>query len=235
MGFLVEQGIRVLCLDIDGTLYPKRMLNNRMLRSSFPSLRLAMAFNWARAEYRRIQDEEPTLKPSREGLLDLQTRLVCGRLGRPLSEQSLQKTRSAIDRQFYQAWERSFCSIKAYDGMQDALVQAKQHGLVIAVFSDFPLAKKLETLGIVDLVDISYSSEESGYLKPSGNAFSFLLERLAVQPDQVLFMGDSYSKDCQGAKRAGMYSCLITSARTKVYPDADLVIGSWKEFASLVL
>lgn len=235
MGFLVEQGIRVLCLDIDGTLYPKRMLNSRMLRSSFPSLRLAMAFNWARAEYRRVQDEEPTLKPSREGLLDLQARLVAGRLGRPMTEQSLQKIRSAIDKQFYQAWERSFRSIKAYDGMQEALVRVKQHGFFIAVFSDFPLAKKLETLGIIDLVDMAYSSEESGYLKPSGNAFSFLVEHLAVQPAQVLFIGDSYSKDCQGAKRAGMYSCLITSAKTRVYPDADLVIGSWREFASLVL
>lgn len=235
MGFLVDQGIRVLCLDIDGTLYPKRMLNSRMVRSSFPSLRLAMAFNWARAQYRRVQDAHPNLKPNREGLLDIQSRLVAGRLGRPLDEKNLQKTRDSIERQFYRAWERSFRSIKAYEGMKEALTEAKRHGLVIAVFSDFPLARKLETLGISDLVDIANSSEESGYLKPSSRAFSFLLERLAVPPAQVLFMGDSYSKDCQGAKKAGMYSCLITAKRKPVYPDADLVVGSWKEFASLVL
>ncbi len=235
MGFLVDQGIRVLCLDIDGTIYPKRMLNSRMLRSTFPSLRLAMAFNWARKEYRRVQDQEPGLRPNREGLLDFQARLVAGRLGRPLDAHSLQKTRASIERQFYQAWERSFRSIKAYDGMRSALIEAKRHGLAIAVFSDFPLAGKLETLGIADLVDHAYSSEESGYLKPSSRAFSFLLERLALPPTQVLFMGDSYSKDCQGAKKAGMYSCLITSKHKPVYPDADLVVCSWKEFASLVL
>lgn len=235
MGFLVDQGIRILCLDIDGTLYPKRMLNSRMLRSSLPSLHLAMAFNWARSEYRKVQDAEPTLRPNREGLLDLQARLVASRLRRSAPEQSLQKTRRAIDRQFYHAWERSFLSIKPYEGMREALVQAKQHGLAIAVFSDFPLARKLETLGIADLVDQAYSSEESGYLKPSSHAFTFLLERLAVDPAQVLYVGDSYSKDCQGAKKVGMYSCLLASRRKNVYPDADLVVGSWKEFASLVL
>ncbi len=235
MGFLVDQGIRVLCLDIDGTLYPKWMLNSRMLRSSFPSLRLAMAFNWARAQYRKVQDEEPSIEPNRESLLDFQSRLVAGRLGRPLDESNLQRTRAAIERQFYRAWERSFLSIKAFDGMRDALIEAKRHGLLIAVFSDFPLARKLETLGISDLVDSAYSSEQSGYLKPSSRAFSFLLERLEVPPSQVLFMGDSYSKDCQGAKKAGMYSCLITANRKAVYPDADLVVSSWKEFASLVL
>ena len=235
MAFLVEQGIKVLCLDIDGTLYPKRMLNLRMLRSSFPSLRLAMAFNWARAEYRRVQDEAPTEPGNREGLLKRQARLVASRMGRSISEQEIARTQSAVDKQFYQAWARSFRSIKAYAGMREALVEAKRLGLSIAVFSDFPLADKLQTLGIADLVDLAISSEESGYLKPSGKAFSILLERLHAKPDEILYMCDSYSKDCQGAKSAGMHSCLITSSRKTAYDDADLVVSSWKEFASLVL
>jgi putative hydrolase of the HAD superfamily len=235
MAFLVEQGIKVLCLDIDGTLYPKRMLNARMIRSSFPSLRLAMAFNWARAEYRRVQEGKPTEPENREGLLKRQAVLVAGRMGRSITEQEILRTQKAVDKQFYQAWARSFRSIKAYAGMREALVEAKRLGLSIAVFSDFPLAEKLQTLGIADLVDLAISSEESGYLKPSAKAFAFLLERLNVRADEILYMGDSYSKDCQGSKKAGMHSCLITSSRKRIYDDADLVVSSWKEFASLVL
>jgi putative hydrolase of the HAD superfamily len=48
-------------------------------------------------------------------------------------------------------------------------------------------------------------------------------------------MGDSYTKDCRGAKQAGMHSCLITKDTHKSFPEADLVVSSWKEFASLVL
>ncbi|MGE4585472.1 MAG: HAD family hydrolase [Sphaerochaeta sp.] len=235
MGFLTEQGISVLCLDIDGTLYPKRMLNARMLRSSFPSLRLAFAFNWARAQYRRDQERVPTIPNTREGLLDRQARLVLSHLGQPAESGRLLRLRAQIDRQFYHAWERSFRTIQPFPGLREALLAAKQQNIRIAVFSDFPLAGKLQNLGIEDLVDQAYSAEESGYLKPSPLAFSYLLDRLAVDPDQVLFMGDSYQKDCQGAKRAGMYACLITRRAKTLHPDADLVVRSWKEFASLVL
>ncbi len=232
MGFLVEQGITVLCLDIDGTLYPKRMLTMRMLRSSFPSLRLAAAFNWARKEFRRVQEHSDTVPANREGLLARQANLVCGRMRCSSSEQ---KVRAAIENQFYQAWERSFLSIKAYPDLRDALVQAKAQGLRIGVFSDFPLAQKLKTLGIEDLVDFAYSAEDSGYLKPGPKAFSFLLSRIAVQPEHVLFVGDSYGKDCIGANHAGMYTCLLTSKRQATYPAADLIVSTWKEFSSLVL
>ncbi len=232
MGFFSDQGIKVLCLDIDGTLYPKWMLNARMVRSLFPSPRIAMAFNWGRKEYRRVQDSHPTVPASRDGLLDRQAKLVASRLHK---NNDIQQIKQAIDSQFYQAWSRSFLSIKAYEGMVDTLRKAKQKGLKIAVFSDFPIAEKLKTLGIEDLVDIAHSAEDSGYLKPSPTAFCYILDRLGVEPDQILYMGDSYSKDCQGAKRAGMYSCLITKKHKKSLSDADLIVGSWKEFASLVL
>lgn len=235
MSFLLEQNIKILGLDIDGTLYPKWMLNARMIRSMFPSLRLAKAFNHARKEYRRVQDLQPLNEESRTGLLVRQASLVAEYLGCSKDEQSIEHLISRIDAQFYKAWERSFLTIKPFDGMQEALRQAKEMGIKIAVFSDFPLSQKLKTLGIEDLVDVAFSTEQSGYLKPSGKAFSFLLSHLGVSSQQVLYIGDSYEKDCQGARGAGMYSCLITKGRRDIYPDADLVVGSWKEFASLVL
>ncbi|MCW4012754.1 MAG: HAD family hydrolase [Candidatus Bathyarchaeota archaeon] len=232
MGYLKEKDIKVLALDIDGTLYPKRMLNARMVRSMFPSIPLAKAFNWARKEYRRVQDLHPTSPENREGLIDRQAKLVASRLR---GNRTTDQVKAAVDKQFYQAWGRSFMSIKAYPGMVGTLEEVHAQGVKVAVFSDFPLAGKLQTLGIDGLVDYAYSTEESGYLKPSAKAFSFLLDHLQVDSSQVLYMGDSYSKDCSGAKQAGMYSCLITKDTRKSFPEADLVVSSWKEFASLVL
>ncbi|MDD3902078.1 MAG: HAD family hydrolase [Spirochaetia bacterium] len=234
MSFLASQGIKALCLDIDGTLYSKRMLNWRMFRSSFPSLRLGLYFNAVRKEYREVQEIEPTIPASRKGLLARQASLVLKRYGMQDTPANQAKIAKRIDKQFYKAWERSFLSIKPHAKMREALVMARQEGMVIAVFSDFPLADKLKTLGIDDLVDIALSAEDSGYLKPSKKAFAYLLDHVQVQPNEILYVGDSYSKDCKGSKQSGMYSCLLSSSK-KVYTDADLVVGSWKEFISLVL
>ncbi len=233
MGFVQEHSIKVLCLDIDGTLYPKRMLNLRMMRSVFPSLLLGLRFNAVRQKYRLDQEVESTKPANREGLLTRQANLMLEQFGKPVTEGNTLLMRKRIDDQFYDAWKRSFLTITAFAHMREALAMAKRQGLTIGVFSDFPVAQKLQTLGIADLVDFSLSSEDSGYLKPSPKAFAYLLEHVDASPEEVLYVGDSYSKDCQGAKRAGMHSALLTSSR-KRFPDADLVISSWKEFISLV-
>ncbi len=233
MGFVQEHAIKALCLDIDGTLYPKRMLDLRMFRSVFPSLLLGLRFNAVRQKYRLNQEEESTKPANRDGLLTRQAKLMVEQFGKPVTEKSALLMRKRIDGQFYDAWQRTFLTIKPYSHVREALAMAKQEGLEIVVFSDFPVAQKLETLGIADLVDVALSSEDSGYLKPSPKAFSYLLDHVKASPSEVLYVGDSYPKDCQGAKRAGMHSALITSSK-KAYSDADLLISSWKEFISLV-
>ena len=231
MAFLRERGVRCLALDIDGTLYPKRMLNARMVRSFFPSGRLALAFNWARSHYRLLQEEEETIPPTRVGLLKRQAALVAHRMGKTETDE----VQRAIDRQFYDAWERSFLTIKPFRGLRETLLRVKDQGLSIALLSDFPIARKPETLGIVDLVDHAFSSEESGYLKPSPHAFSPLLDGLGCRADEILYVGDSYTKDCIGAKGVGMYTALLTGRTSRSYPSADLVIDSWTELAALIL
>ena len=233
MGFAQEHAIKALCLDIDGTLYPQRMLTLRMIRSVFPSLLLGLRFNSVRQKYRIDQEVKDTVPASRDGLLSRQANLMLEQFGKPVTEENTILMRKRIDNQFYDAWQRTFLSIKGYAHMREALELAKQEGMEIIVFSDFPVAQKLETLGIADLVDVALSSEDSGYLKPSPMAFSYLLDHVKVSPSEVLYVGDSYTKDCQGAKRAGLYSALLTSSK-KEYSDADLVISSWKEFISLV-
>lgn len=231
MGFLLDHGVRYLALDIDGTLYPRRMLNARMVRSSFPSLRLALAFNKVRTAYRREQEERATTPPNREGLLRRQASMVAGRMG----SGDIPAVQAAIDSQFYAAWERSFLSIKPFAHLRETLLQAKEQGVLIVVLSDFPIARKLETLGIEDLVDMAFSSEESGYLKPHPSAFALILDALACPGSEVLYVGDSYSKDCVGAKGVGMHTALIGKRESGRYPDADMIVNSWKELAALIL
>ncbi len=157
--------------------------------------------------------------------------MVAQRLG----QSDVPKIRERIERQFYQSWARSFLSIKAFSDLRTTLETVKEAGLKIALFSDFPIEQKPATLEIADLVDFAITSEESGYLKPSKHAFELLLQHIDAAPSEILYVGDSYTKDCQGAKQAGMHAALLGKRPHSQAPDADLVAATWKELAALIL
>lgn len=247
MGLASDSGIKAILFDIDGTLYPKRMLNVRMLRSMFPSLVLSLRYNRMRKRIRQVQEVEPTVPPTREGFRRRQAAIILKAEDRDgtVSENTYGRVEKRLEHQFYDRWEQSFKSIKAFPGMRDALVRAREQGLRLGVLSDFPIADKLKTLRIDDVIEYACCTEDAGYLKPHPAPFLYILGRMGLSAQDVLFVGDSYDKDIVGAHRVGMRSCLIKPgygagqrhglAATKKYPLADLVCGTWPEFSEKVL
>ena len=227
MGFMANAGITTLALDIDGTLYSRFQLNMRMVRSLFPNVRLGIAFNWARKEIRRIQDEQPPSDETREGFLDRQAALVAERYKKDIG-----MIKESIDIQFYQAWERTFTTITPFPHLRDTLEQVKREGVRIILFSDFPIAEKPMTLGIADLIDDSFTSEESGYLKPSGKAFEYLVSKSGTERSKILYIGDSYDKDCVGATDAGLVSWYF--GKKKVGEKASRSFASWSQIKAII-
>lgn len=245
MGFVSDAGIKAILLDVDGTLYPKRMLNLRMLRSMFPSLVVAAQYNWMRRRIRQVQELEPTVPPTLEGFRRRQAEIILGSCSASASEKDFARIERRLERQFYDRWLRYFASIKPFPGMRDALTEAHALGLRLGVLSDFPVADKLKTLGVDDLVEYACCAEESGYLKPHPAPFAYILEHMGLSPQEVLFVGDSYDKDIEGAGRIGMRTCFLkpgygsgqrpVAVVMKKYPSADLVCGSWLELSERVL
>ncbi len=227
MGFIAEAGITTLALDIDGTLYSRFQLNTRMIRSLFPNVRLAIAFNRARKEVRRIQDEYPPDDETREGFLDRQAALVAERYKKDVG-----MVKELIGTQFYQAWERTFTTITPFHHLRETLEQVKSEGVRIILFSDFPIAEKPTTLGIADLVDDAFTSEESGYLKPSVKAFEYLIGKSGAERSKILYIGDSYDKDCIGATDAGLVSWYL--GKKKAGPKASRSFASWSEIKAVI-
>lgn len=64
--------------------------------------------------------------------------------------------------------------------------------------------RKLRRLGIADYVDVLVTSEEAGVEKPDAVIFDMVLGKLAVAPDEALYVGDSFEKDVIGAGNAGL-------------------------------
>jgi len=63
---------------------------------------------------------------------------------------------------------------------------------------------KIERFALGGLMDALVISEEVGIAKPDPRIFAIALDRLAVQPSQALFVGDSPEHDLRGAAAAGI-------------------------------
>lgn len=220
----MDEAIRVIAFDVDGTLYGKAAYGSRMFCSLFPDPFLALRYSRARKAYRVEQAASPTVGAGRDGYLS--------RLASLMGSRNERRTVRAVERQMYGCWRRVYRKVRPRPLMRETLLLLKKKGYRLAVLSDFPLEGKLKALGIASLVDVALCSEDTGYLKPDGRVFDALLASVHARPEEVLFVGDSYHKDVLGAKGAGMRSCLLTNRR-RIYPDADYVVHSFKEFAVL--
>jgi len=184
MSIIEENNIKALCLDIDGTLYSKSQMNLRLMLTAFPNLKLGLSFNKVRKKYRLTQDFENPNTFDRAGFLEKQAKLYLNSNNPSNSE--IEKTITAIDKQFYKSWEKSFKTLKAFNNMRETLILAKKKGLKIALLSDFPIAHKVETLGLKDIVDFAISSEETGFLKPNKQTFLTLTKNINIHPNNCI-------------------------------------------------
>jgi putative hydrolase of the HAD superfamily len=68
-------------------------------------------------------------------------------------------------------------------------------------------------------VDAAVSSGAHGKTKPHPTIFQAALERLGVEPEQAVMVGDSIEDDVEGAKAVGMRAVLLD--RENRYPEID--------------
>ena len=78
-------------------------------------------------------------------------------------------------------------------------------GLVSNAFDPgWLLHRDLERMGIAERLDVAVFSSEVGKRKPDPSIFRTALERLGVEPERALFVGDNRDADIHGAKELGM-------------------------------
>jgi len=111
-----------------------------------------------------------------------------------------------------------------------------QLGLISNGFPDVQY-KKLRSLGIRNMFDCILLSEEIGIRKPNPRIFWRATRLLSKEPDECMYIGDSYSADVIGAKKAGMLACWFNPdgrsvPQTLIAPDYE--IRSLKEVLRIV-
>lgn len=205
---MTSQQIRAVAFDIDGTLYP----NSTMYRASVPFLirhfRLVRAFAAARREVRTVR---PVVDLHRT-----QAELVARRL-----KMSADEAHDLIQRTIYTEWETVIRKVKPFPEVRTVIERLRSSGYRVAAMSDFPVERKLELLGLADIWDVAFSSEEIHYLKPNAEPFIELANRLDCSPETILYVGNSYHYDVRGAAAVGMRTAHL-ARRPVGPPTADL-------------
>jgi putative hydrolase of the HAD superfamily len=103
-------------------------------------------------------------------------------------------------------------------------------GKTLAVVSNWDpaLPTLLAELGLAEFFAFILPSAEIGVEKPDGRIFSLALQRLGLEPREVVHIGDSYESDVVGARAVGITPILLDREDKARYQDV-ICIGSLTE------
>ena len=224
MGFLVEEGIKAVCFDIDGTFYPLWKTQLRVALASLRSIFFALRYNKARQRV-RTEDSFLSLPP-----MDERERAarMCSYMWDRDGDDDISYFLEKEEKVFLSFYRRSFSSISPYPGVRRTLEKIEAEGYRMGVLSDFPVGTKIKAMDFDRFFPIQLSSESWGRYKPCLTPFQLLSSAIGVEPHAILYVGDSLSKDIRGASRAGFRTALL-DRKNKGSGEADIVFSTWDE------
>ncbi|AFG38014.1 HAD family hydrolase [Spirochaeta africana] len=184
--------IHAVVFDVDGTLYPNSAMYRRSLWYGLKNAGFVRRFSRIRKQIRSITIVED--------YHDMQAALLGEALGVPRDS-----ARQMISDKVH-TWEDLLHGITLVKGLRRFLQQLDDAGIPRGLLSDFPVKRKMDIVGLPDGWACKLSSEDVGYLKPHPAPFRAVCTELGVQPEHVLYVGNSYSYDVIGSKNAGMWA-----------------------------
>lgn len=214
--------LKAVVFDVDGTLYSQWELLRCSLGFYIRNFHFVSDYMRIR---RRLRDSQLWYEAgNREDLCRKQAEMYAETRGIPVLEAGV-----LLQEKIYIAWEKTFKNVRPFRYVPEVLKSLRKRGYIVGAMSDFPVRKKLRYIGLENCWDYAFTSEESGYLKPHGAAFRYLVGKLSLDPNQILYVGNHYHYDIEGAKNAGLWTGYFGSRRRE-NPAADFTFSRYKNF-----
>ena len=186
---------KTVIFDVDGTLYDKTGIAQKMVRRLWWCLPLLMAERLARKNMHYVQ-----YASAEEFFGAFFYQMARGHWWGP----------KIAEEWYHYVYMPAMVRIihKSYHPREDVMAiveECRKRGLQMVVYSDYgSVIEKLEALGIdPSPFDLIISAPELGALKPSESCARRLLEMLEADPKTTLFVGDREDKDGASAKAVG--------------------------------
>ena len=186
---------KTVIFDVDGTLYDKTGIAQKMVRRLWWCLPLLMAERLARKNMHYVQ-----YASADEFFGAFFYQMARGHWWGP----------KIAEEWYHYVYMPAMVRIihKSYHPREDVMAivaECRKRGLQMVIYSDYgSVIAKLEALGIdPSPFDLIISAPELGALKPSESCARRLLEMLEADPKTTLFVGDREDKDGASAKAVG--------------------------------
>jgi len=101
--------------------------------------------------------------------------------------------------------------LEVYPDVVRAVTALASRGYKMGVVSNWPatLESTLQQFGLGRFFPVIVASGTVGYAKPHPHIFRIAADRMGVDPQDVLYVGDSVEQDVMGARAAGMNVVLL--------------------------
>jgi len=200
----VPRPVRAVVFDLDDTLLDHRGSVRTALSAWLPDEaaadeeRLVEAwFALERKHYARWEAGQISFQEQRRRRI----RELYALLGRPIS------AADDVDALFADYLAHYTSAWRAFDDVRPTLTQLRRLGFALAVLTNGSSAQqhaKVHALRLLERVDLVVTSEELDVAKPDPRAYRRTCDRVSVDPDEALHVGDRYDVDVVGARAAGL-------------------------------
>ena len=104
-----------------------------------------------------------------------------------------------------------------FPNVKKELLELKEQGMKLLLLSNAQMCFKEEELPeeIRDIFDVVMISEEMGIKKPSPKLFQTAIEKLGVEPEDIVYVGDSAQDDMIPAGKYGCHCIMIGKKKQK--------------------
>jgi putative hydrolase of the HAD superfamily len=136
-------------------------------------------------------------------------------------------------RELYDEWAEHH-HFSLYDDVTGTLRILRKRGLRLGLISNShrPLDSFRAHFELDDLISVSVSSSEQGFLKPHPRIFRAAMDLMGVSASDSVMVGDSLTQDVRGARQAGMRGILL--ARGGNAPEGEDAIRTLAELPALL-
>lgn len=106
-------------------------------------------------------------------------------------------------------WTSFYQKIECFDGVNEFIKWNKLQNIKIGILTDYETEYqiiKLESLGLLEYIDVIITSEEIGKEKPSTQMFFAILNKMDLTSENVIMIGDNFDKDIIGANDLNIFA-----------------------------
>jgi phosphoglycolate phosphatase/putative hydrolase of the HAD superfamily len=205
--------IRLVILDVDGTLYRQRPLRIRMLFRLLSYFLIRphrwKSFYWLH-RFRSMREHIPS-GPYGEALESYQYRIPAEALGI-----DPQQVRQVVARWIHQE-PLPYLKACKYPEVDSFLQGLSARGISYTFYSDYPLQEKLRAMEIPFSRAFSSEDVEIDRMKPDPAGLEYIRTLHGLEPGQCLMIGDRHEKDGKCAEAASMPCLIIDQSDDQFY------------------